>query len=324
MLGGGVVAEGLKMNSKPNRQSKTFFALALMLTISLMACPQLTAVNAQTSGTITINSDALYTNSTAVTLTLSATNATDMCFSNDSSTWSSWEPYVTAKNVTIPSVEGAETVYVQFRDSGNLTSTASASITLDQTPPILELEWEPYSADYKTVYFSAYYSTDTYGIQNATMNFGDGNVTSITNAEFTHIYAAIGNYTVTLTMTDLAGNTASTTMTVTVPDVSTITTPTPAPTVTTQPTFNPTDQPTTQPTSTTAPNTTLDPLTMIVLVGAIGIIVIVIFAIILVLRRKPKSAKPQEQQSTPAQSPPPQQKPQPSAPSGPSDSNFTI
>lgn len=313
------------MNSKLNRQSKTFLALALMLTISLMATTQFTAVNAQTSGTVTINNGANYTNSTAVTLTLSATNASQMSFSNDNSSWSSWETYATTKNWTIPSTEGPETVYVQFRDSGNLTSTANASITLDQTLPVPELIWEPYSADYKTIYFEARdYTTDTYGVRNATMNFGDGNVTSLTSSPFFHTYSAIGNYTVTLTMIDFAGNSASATMNVIVPDVSTIATPTPAPTVTSQPTFNPTEQPTAPPTATTAPATSLDPLTMVVLVGAIGIVVVVIFAIILVLRRKPKSAKPQEQQSPPSQSPPPQQQPQPSSPSGPSESNFNI
>jgi hypothetical protein len=317
---GGVVAEGFKMNQKPNRYSKTFFALALMLTISLMACTQLTAVNAQTSGTITINNGATYTNSTAVTLQLSATNATDMCFSNDNSAWSSWENYTTAKNWTIPSVEGTETVYVQFRDSGNQTASANASIILDVTPPVLDPYWSPYSTDYKTVYFDAAYSTDNYGIQNSTWNLGDGNIT-YNYAYFTHTYTSIGSYLVTVTLTDYAGNSASTSLNVTVPDVNTLSTATPTPAVTNPPTNNPTDQPTAPPSATTAP-TELDPLTTVVLVGAIGIIVVVVLAIILVMRRKPKPAKPQQQQSTPAQAPPPQQ--QPSTPSGPSESNFTI
>jgi hypothetical protein len=314
------------MNSKPNKQSKTFLTLALMLTISLIACTQLTAVNAQTAGTVTINSGATYTNSTAVTLTLNATNAAQMSFSNDNSSWSSWENYSTTKNWNITNAEGTETVYVQFRDSSNQTSTASANIKLDVTPPVPELTWEPYSVDYKTIYFSVYdYTTDTNGVQNATINFGDGNVTAITNSGFTHTYAEVGNYTVTLNMTDFAGNSASGSLVVTIIDVSKLATPTPAPIVTAQPTYNPTEQPTNQPTATAAPST-LDPLTMTVLVGAIGIIVVVVFAIILVLRRKPKAAKPKEQQSTPepAKAPPPQQKPEPSTPSGPSESNFTI
>jgi hypothetical protein len=319
---GGVVAEGSKMNFKPKTYNKTFFALALMLTISLMACTQFTIVNAQTTSTITINNGATYTNSTEATLTISATNATEMCFSNDNATWSSWENYTTTKNWTIPSTEGTENVYAQFRDSANQTAYASTSIILDVTPPVIEAYWSLYSTDYKTVYFDAYYSTDNYGIKNASWSFGDGNFTYSTYAQFTHTYSTVGNYNVTLTLIDVAGNSASKSLNVTVPDASTIATPTPAPTVSSQPTFNPTEQPTAQPTSTAAPSELLDPLTMVVLVGAIGIIAVVILAIILVLRRKPKQAKPQQQQSAPSQAPPPQHKP--SEPSGPSESNFTI
>lgn len=312
------------MNFRPIRNQKSLFALALMLTISLMALTQLALINAQVSGaTVTINNGATYTNSTSVNLTLSATNATQMCFSNDNSAWSNWENYSTAKNWTIPSAEGTETVYVQFRDSGNLTSTASASIILDVTPPVLDAYWTPYSADYKTVYFDASYSTDNNAIANSTWDLGDGNIT-YNYAYFTHIYASIGNYNVTLTLTDVAGNSASTTMNVTVPDVSTLATATPTPAVTNEPTSYPTQSATTQPTATTASNS-LDATTLVVLVGAVGIIVVVVFVIILVLRKKPKSEKPQEQSPEPAQtqSPPPRQPPA-QAPSGPSDSSFTI
>lgn len=205
-----------------------------LLFIALIICSSvftlnLMAVNAQTSSTVTINNGALYTNSTAVKLKLSATNSAQMCFSNDNSAWSSWETYATTKNWTITNVEGTKTVYVQFRDSGNLTSTANAKIILDVTPPVLDPYWTPYSADYKTVYFDASYSTDNYGIANATWNLGDGNIT-YNYAYFTHTYASIGNYLVTLTLIDNAGNSASATMNVTVPDASTIATPTPTPT----------------------------------------------------------------------------------------------
>lgn len=291
--------------------------------MSLMACTQLPQVNAQTSGTISINSGATYTNTTSVTLTLLATNATEMCFSNDNAMWSDWETYDTLKNWTITNVEGPQTVYTQFRDSNNETACASTSIILDTTAPVVEPYWTPYSSDYKTVYFDATYSTDNYGIQNATWVLGDGNVT-YNYSYFTHTYASTGNYIVTLTLTDYAGNSAIVNLNVTVPDVSTIATPTPSPTATFQPTVNPTQQPTNQPSTTTAPSD-LDPLTLVVLLGAIGIIAVVILAIVLVLRKKPKaqSSKPAEQSPPPAQAPPPQQ-PQPSTPSGSAESNFTI
>lgn len=321
MVSGGFDAEGKKMNFKPINRSKIFFALALMLTVSLIACSQLPQVNAQTSDTISINSGATHTNSTSVTLTISAINATEMCFSNDNATWSNWESYGTSKSWTITDVEGTQTVYAQFRDSTNQTSFASSEIILDVTPPTVDPYWELYSTN--TVFFDARYSTDNYGIRNATWDLGDGNITR-NYSYFTHTYASPGNYAVNLTLTDYADNSASMILNVTVPDLSTIATPTPAPTVTAQPTANPTQQPTNQPTATTAPSD-LDPLTMVVLIGAIGIIAVVILAIVLVLRKKPKAkpSKPSEQSPPPKQAPPPQQ-PQPSTPSGPAESNFTI
>jgi PKD repeat protein len=317
---GGFDAEGLQMNFKPINHPKTFFALALILTISLMACTQLSQVNAQTSDTISINSGATYTNTTAVTLTLSATNATEMCFSSDNATWSNWETYGTVKNWTIADVEGTQTVYTQFQDSANQTSFASAEIILDVTPPTVDPYWELYSTN--TVFFDARYSTDNFGIQNATWDLGDGNVTS-NYSYFTHTYASPGSYVVNLTLTDYAGNSASVVLNVTVPDLSNTATPTPAPTVTVQPTVNPTQQPTDQPSATAAPFE-LDSLTMIVLLGAIGIIAVVIFAIILVLRKKPKAQPPKPAEQSPPPTQPPKQQPQPSTPSGPAESNFTI
>jgi len=315
---GGFDAEGLKMKIKPINQPKNVFALALILTISLIVVIQLPQVNAQTSGTISINNGATYTNSAAVTLTLSATNATEMCFSNDNATWSNWEAYDTLKNWTITNVEGTQTIYAQFRDSTNQTAYASAEIILDVTPPTVDPYWELYSTN--TIFFDARYSTDNFGIRNATWDLGDGNVTN-NYSYFTHTYTSPGNYAVNLTLTDYANNSASVVINVIVPDLSTIATPTPAPTVTAQPTITPTEQPTNQPTA--AAPFDLDPLTMVVLIGAIGIVAVVILAIILVLRKKPKAepSKPSDQ-SPPTQTPP--QEPQPSTPSGSAESNFTI
>jgi hypothetical protein len=70
-----------------------------------------------------------------------------MCFSNDNSAWSSWENYATTKSWNITNIEGTETVYVQYRDSGNLTSSASASIILDVTPPALDPFWQLYGTN---------------------------------------------------------------------------------------------------------------------------------------------------------------------------------
>jgi len=92
------------------------------------------------TGSIVINGDATYTTSTSVTLTLSASDAngvSQMCFSNDGTNWTAWEPYATSKSWTLTSGDGTKTVYVKFKDSaGNVSSVYSDSIILDTTPPI--------------------------------------------------------------------------------------------------------------------------------------------------------------------------------------------
>lgn len=91
------------------------------------------------TGTVIINSDAAWTNTTSTTLTLSATDDTavsKMCISNSTSC-SSWVTYATSKTWTLSSTNGTRTVYVWFQDSnGNKTSTyVTDTIGLDTTVP---------------------------------------------------------------------------------------------------------------------------------------------------------------------------------------------
>ena len=97
------------------------------------------------TGSITINGNAATTNSVSVVLTLSAADpesgVTQMHLSNDGSSWSTWETYVTSKAWTLTSGDASKTVYVQFKNGAGLESTSySDSITLqfsssDTTPP---------------------------------------------------------------------------------------------------------------------------------------------------------------------------------------------
>lgn len=94
------------------------------------------------TGTISINSGAAFTNNDEVTLALTSadgtgTGVTEMRFSNDNSTWSSWEAVGASKAYTLPTGDGTKTVYVQFKDlAGNISSdTISDSIHLDQASP---------------------------------------------------------------------------------------------------------------------------------------------------------------------------------------------
>lgn len=93
--------------------------------------------------TFTINNGAAATNSTAVTLTMSATDALGvsfMRFSNDDVSYSPDEAYpVTASNIitknwNIPVGEGVKTVYVRFTDgAGRLYDPVTAQIKYDST-----------------------------------------------------------------------------------------------------------------------------------------------------------------------------------------------
>ncbi|MGI6294711.1 MAG: DNRLRE domain-containing protein [Armatimonadota bacterium] len=85
---------------------------------------------------IKINNGAASTDSTAVTLTLAATDylsgMSHMQFSNDGVSYSAAEPYATSKSYTLSSGDGTKAVYVRFRDKvGNWSAPVSASIVLN-------------------------------------------------------------------------------------------------------------------------------------------------------------------------------------------------
>jgi hypothetical protein len=95
--------------------------------------------------TIAINGGATYTKSTAVILTLSATDETSgvsqMSFSNDTGIWSDWENYATTKSWTLDSGDGIQCAYVMFRDAAGNVSTGyfGNGITLDTHAPTVAL-----------------------------------------------------------------------------------------------------------------------------------------------------------------------------------------
>lgn len=94
------------------------------------------------AGTISINGGAAYTNSTAVTLTLSATDAvtsiTQMRFSNNGTTFNTAIAYNTTAAWTLSTGAGTKTVYAQFKDAaGNWSPVSTATIILDTTAPTI-------------------------------------------------------------------------------------------------------------------------------------------------------------------------------------------
>jgi LPXTG-motif cell wall-anchored protein len=91
-----------------------------------------------------INNGAATTNSLDVTLNLSGSNVAQMRFSNDNSTWSSWETYASTKAWTLTPGDGVKTVYAQLKDSTGNISNVNASITYkDSTAPTISVSGNP-------------------------------------------------------------------------------------------------------------------------------------------------------------------------------------
>jgi hypothetical protein len=94
------------------------------------------------TGSILINNGDANTTTLTVFMNLSASDATSgvsqMRFSKDGTTWTTWEAYTTSKSWTLSKGEGTKTVYVQYKDNVGLVSpTYHDTITLlDATNPI--------------------------------------------------------------------------------------------------------------------------------------------------------------------------------------------
>jgi PKD repeat protein len=169
------------------------------------------------TGSITINGGAAYTTSTSVTLNLAAFDATSgvsqMCFA-ESSSWSNYEPYATSKSFTLASGDGTKVVYVQYKDNAGLIDSSYALIVLDTTLPVANAGQNQNVQIGQVVTFNGAGSTDNTGIASYQWNFGDGGTGS--GISPTHTYSTAGTYTVSLMVTDLAGNKAASSSNVTV------------------------------------------------------------------------------------------------------------
>ncbi len=91
------------------------------------------------SGSILINGGAAFTNSTAVSLTLEASDASGvlaMQFSHNGASWTAWEPFASVKSWTLVALDGTRSVFARFRDPfGNVSPAVSSSILLDRVAP---------------------------------------------------------------------------------------------------------------------------------------------------------------------------------------------
>lgn len=155
------------------------------------------------AGTIKINGDSQYTKSLSIALTLSAednpggSGLAQMQFSTDNINWSSPENYAATKPWALLSGEGEKTVYAKFSDSaGNWSQAASDTITLDTTAPVISLAQvnSPTNQDVAL----AYTKSDNFTPADELLVTGDNSP-----------YTAEGTHNITLSGSDLAGNTST-------------------------------------------------------------------------------------------------------------------
>ena len=109
--------------------------------VSANALDTITLDTVAPTGSVVIESGKSYTSSTSVGLALNATDITSglaqMSFSNNGSTWSTWENYSTSKTWDLVAGNGNKTVYTRYKDfAGNISDTVNDTILLDVTSPI--------------------------------------------------------------------------------------------------------------------------------------------------------------------------------------------
>jgi hypothetical protein len=197
--------------------------------------------NSMPDGSIIINSGADYIDSTTVTLALSATDNTGVTghyLSTSSSVPSASAPgwtmvtSATSYSANIPytlsSGDGSKTVYAWYKDAaGNVSTTASDSITLDTTDPAVTITSPTSNSTYATtsgtVSLGGSASDSRSGVNSVTWSNnrgGSGTASGTTSWSISGITLFSGDNIITVTARDRANNTNSDTITVSVPQTT--------------------------------------------------------------------------------------------------------
>jgi uncharacterized repeat protein (TIGR01451 family) len=195
------------------------------LTLTVVSAPDTTAPAA---GALTINGGAAATTSTSVTLGLAATDATGVTAYRvaegsdcSAASWvfvSSATSFSASASFALSSGDGTKTVCVQYEDAaGNVSSTATASITLD-TPPGVTLSTPAAATTNAPFTVTATFTKSVTGLTLAGVSVGGGGASNLQGSGTTYTFlvtpAADGAVTVDLaagSATDAAGygNTAA-------------------------------------------------------------------------------------------------------------------
>ncbi len=181
------------------------------------------------TGTIKINNNAPYTQWTAATLSLTATDAVGVMayYISTSSTspsatatgWVAVTPTTSYSNTnvpfTLPSGNGTKTVYAWYKDAaGNVSPTASDAIILDQTAPTVSLSAPTAGQTVSGSVTVSATASDASGVAGVQFKLDGGNLlaedtTSPFSISWSTPTATNGSHTLTAVARDVAGNTTT-------------------------------------------------------------------------------------------------------------------
>jgi len=167
-----------------------------------------------------ISNGANYTNSTTISLSLSALNASNMSFSNDNATWSAWENVLPAKQWTLTGGDGLKTVYFKARNSAGEAPPVNDTIILDTVPPVVSITSPANGTIFNTQNVTLTgTATDNFGIKGGCFEYISehggssgcgGGLNNLTSIPFTYnVTLQEGNNLIKITYIDVANNSGS-------------------------------------------------------------------------------------------------------------------
>ena len=199
------------------------------------------------SGSVTVSGGSSYTNSTTITLNLSATDNVGVTgyYLSDSSTtpsssasgWTSvtsTTSYSGTVSYSLSGSEGSKTIYAWYKDAaGNVSTTANATITYDTTVPTVTISSPTSSSTYttttSTISLGGSASDSSSGIGTVTWSNnrgGNGTATGTASWTVSSISLSSGDNVITVTAKDGAGNSGTDTLQVTYSTGTTVSVPT--------------------------------------------------------------------------------------------------
>jgi len=185
------------------------------------------------TGSILINNGDASTTSTSVTLTLTSDDAwssvSEVRYSNDG-VWDTeqWEAPSATKTWILTTGYGLKVVYFQIKDNAGLISaTYQDSITseatqppVDTTKPVAHAGPDRAVTEDTILTLDGSASTDNVAVSSYTWEFIDATTKTLTGVKPTYTFGTPGLYTITLNVTDAAGNWATDTVVIEVIDVT--------------------------------------------------------------------------------------------------------